>query len=288
MRLTKRWIRAWAGSLLLLCAWVGAWAQQKPIDATPSVALILERNAQARGGLDAWRRIQSMVWAGHVEVVNRPDQKLTFLLEQRRPGSSRFEIFLGAQKSVRIYNGKEGWKVRSNGMSKPEMKAFSEDELQFAHDTPVIDGLLMDYVAKAFKLRLAGSDMLDGRQNHVLSVTLPGGMVHRVWVDAETFLESRLDREFRKATGQMALTTVRYRDYHAFEGLLMPVTIETGAQPGADMGSKLVIERIALNPELGDDMFDRPNQQASVKRSRVTVDTRSAASQGRSVPALPQ
>jgi hypothetical protein len=112
--------------------------------------------------------------------------------------------------------------------------------------------------------------------------------VHRVWVDAETFLESRLDREFRKATGQTALTTVRYRDYHDFEGVQMPVIVETGAQPGADMGSKLVIERVALNPELGDDLFDRPGQQATARRSRVTVDTRSAASQGRSVPALPQ
>ena len=287
MRATKGWFGFLLGSLLLWCAWVGAWAQQKPVDAPPTLALILERNAEARGGMDAWQKIRSMVWAGHVEVANRPDQNLPFMLEQKRPGSSRFEILSGGQKSVRTYNGKEGWKVRSNGLSKPELQAFTEEELRFAQDTPVIDGVLMDYVAKGFNVRLAGDDWLDGRQNYVLRVALPGGVLHRVWVDAETFLESRLDRESRKATGQTALTTVRYRDYRDFEGLQMPVTVETGAQPGADMGSKLVIERIALNPELSDDLFDRPGQQVTARRNRVTVDTRSAASQGRPVPAPP-
>lgn len=288
MRASQGWFRALAGSLLLCCAWVGARAEQAPQDAGAQVTRILERNAEARGGVEAWQRIRSMVWVGHVDVANRPDQSMPFMLEQKRPGSSRFEIISGGQKSVRIYNGQEGWKAHSNGLSKPEMQAFSEDELHFAHDTAVVDGLLMDYVAKGYQLHLVGDDMLDGRQNHVLRVVLPGGAVHRVWVDAQTFLESRLDREFRKATGQTALTTVRYRDYHAFEGLLMPVTVETGAQPGTDVGSKLVIEKVALNPELGDEMFDRPGQQLAARRGRVTVDTRSAANQGRSLIALPQ
>jgi hypothetical protein len=210
------------------------------------------------------------------------------MLEQKRPGSSRFEIISGGQKSVRIYNGKEGWKSRSNGVSKPEMQPFSEDEMRFAHDTPVVDGVLMDYAAKGYSIRLSGDDMLDGRKNHVLSVALPDGVVHRVWVDGQTFLESRLDREVRKATGQTAVTTVLYRDYHTFEGLLMPVSVETGAQSGSEPGGKLVIERIALNPELGDEMFERPGQQAAARLGRITVDTRSAANPGRSAVLQPQ
>ena len=268
----------------MLCGCAAALAQQAPVDAVAMVTRVLERNAEARGGVDAWRRIQSMVWVGHVEVVNRPDQNLPFMLEQKRPMSSRFEIVSGPQKSVRIYNGKDGWKMRSNGVSKPESQAFTDEESRFAHDTPVIDGPLMEYASKGVQIRFAGEDMQDGRRNFLLHATLPGGMLHRVWVDAETFLESRLDREFHKASGQMALTSIRYRDYHDFEGLKMPVSVETGAVPGAEAGSRLVIEKIGLNPELGDEMFDRPGQQVAAKRGRIVVDTRSAANQPSTIP----
>lgn len=287
MHTSNGWFRIFFGRLLLLCVWTGALAQQAPQDAAEQVARILARNAETRGGVQAWQGIRSMVWVGHVEVANRPDQNLPFMLEQKRPGSSRFEIISGGQKSVRIYNGQEGWRVRGNGLSKPEMQAFSAEELRFAHVTPVIDGVLMDYVAKGYTIRASGDDVLDGRQNHVLSVALPDGVVHRVWVDAQTFLESRLDREVRNAGGQIVPTTVRYRDYHVFEGLRMPVTVETGAQSGADPGSKLVIEKVALNPELGGDLFERPGQQAAARRGRIAVDTRSAANQGRAVAVRP-
>ena len=284
MAADKAWIKGFVGGLLLLWGCAVALAQQAPVDARAVVTRILERNAEARGGVEAWQRIQSMVWVGHVEVANRPDQILPFMLEQKRPGSSRFEIASGPQKSVRIYNGKDGWKMRSNGLSKPESQAFTDEELRFAHDTPVIDGPLMEYVAKGIEVRMAGEDTLDGRRNFVLSAMLPGGMLHRVWVDAETFLESRLDREFRKANGQMVVTSIRYRDYHDFQGLQMPVSVETGAVPGAEAGSRLVIEKIGLNPELGDDVFDRPGQQVTAKRGRIVVDTRSAANQSPTMP----
>ena len=287
MATDKKWARSVVGGLLLGLSAL-ALAQPAAVDSGATVAKILERNAQARGGLDTWQKIQSMVWIGHVDVANRPDRRLPFMLEQKRPGSSRFEIVSGTQKSVRVFNGQDGWKARSNGLSKPELVAFTDEELRFAHDAPVIQGPLMDYVSKGFKVRLVGDDVEDGRKQLVLSAAIPNGVENRVWLDAETYLESRLDRVFQKANGQMAQTTVRYLDYHNFEGLQMPVTIETGAEPGAGMGSRLVIEKVGLNPELGDDVFDRPGQKIGLKRGRVTVDTRSAASQGLATPSLRQ
>ena len=146
------------GSLLLWCIGTSALAQTAPPADVEQVQRILAQNAQARGGVQEWQRIRSMVWVGHVEMANRPDQNLPFMLEQKRPASSRFEIISGGQKSVRTYNGRDGWKMRSNGLSKPELQPFSEDEAHFAHDTPVIDGVLMDYAAKGYPMGLAGTD----------------------------------------------------------------------------------------------------------------------------------
>ena len=68
------------------------------------------------------------------------------------------------------------------------------------------------------------------------------------------------------------MVSVVYRNYHTFEGLQIPLTIETGAAMGKAT-DKLVIDKIALNPQLEERKFAKPN--VPVSRSKgVTVDTR--------------
>ena len=67
-----------------------------------------------------------------------------------------------------------------------------------------------------------------------------------------------------------------FRDYREFEGVKIPTKIETGAGIGAS-ANKLVIERVALNPELEDRIFARPDTPVSRKKS-IVVDTRNSGS----------
>jgi hypothetical protein len=50
-----------------------------------SAADIIEKNAAARGGLAAWRKIETMAWAGHASADGRGVQTIPFVLEQKRP-----------------------------------------------------------------------------------------------------------------------------------------------------------------------------------------------------------
>ena len=60
--------------------------------AEPSAAEIVERNVAARGGLDAWRKVQTMVWIGHIESAHAPVPIMQFKLEQKRPNKTRLQI----------------------------------------------------------------------------------------------------------------------------------------------------------------------------------------------------
>jgi hypothetical protein len=142
----------------------------------------------------------------------------------------------------------------------------------------VIDGPLMDYVAKGGIVTLAGEGMAEGRRAYILNVKLPSGGEQRIWVDAETFLEVRHDRQVRSGMGQVGTVTVLFREYRKFEGVKLPTQIETGAGIGA-AANKLVIERVALNPELEDRAFARPDTPVS-RRNSIIVDTRGAAHAG--------
>ena len=281
------WKALAACALAAGAAFAFAAAPQNALPGVPSVAQIVEGNATARGGVSAWRKVETMAWAGHTESGNAPGRVLSFLLEQKRPGSTRFEVMNDGQRSIRVYDGSNGWKLRPNGKGQPDLQMYSEEELRFARGAQVIDGPLMDYAAKGAAITLGGVGEALGRRAYVLDVKLPSGGAHRVWVDAQSYLELRHDREVRSAAGQPAIVSVFYRDYREFEGLKIPVTIETGDSRGVAT-NRLVIEKVALNPVLEEGMFVQP-ALPSAKRRSIVVDTRSAANAGaiRALPAPP-
>ncbi len=265
--------RCLATLALALSAPVLAFAEQPASTAT--VAEVIARNAEARGGVEAWHKLHTLAWAGHVESAVSPQRTLPFLLEQKRPDRTRFEIISEGHRSLRIFDGTNGWRVRATPSGRPELLSYSEEELRFAHGAQVIDGPLMDYVAKGAAISLAGFDETDGRKAYVLRVQLPSGGDHRLWIDAETWLEVRQDRQVGSSLGKPVRSTVFYRDYRTFEGLQMPTTIETLEARG-NTRNRLVIEKVALNPELDDKMFAKP-EIVAIRHSGVAVDTRSAA-----------
>jgi outer membrane lipoprotein-sorting protein len=239
-----------------------------------TAAQIVEKNAAARGGLEAWRKVQTMVWMGHIESANPASPRLPFVLEQKRPNKTRFEITADNQRSTHVYDGTNGWKLRPTSSGTPEVQPYTDDELKFAQDTQVIDGALIDYAAKGVDVTLGGVDEVDGRRAYRLDVRVLSGLKQSVWIDAQTFLDIRYDRTTRHSLGQSGTVSVFYRNYRAFEGLQIPLSIETASAPGKPP-SKLVIDKVVLNPRLADHAFDKPRLPAS-RRNGVVVDTRSA------------
>ena len=249
----------------------------------PGVDQIVRNNAAARGGVDAWRRVQTLVWSGHVESSNAQRPQLPFVLDQKRPDRTRFEIGLVPHKAVRIFDGSEGWKLHAGANGLPELSAFGPDEMAGARDAQVIEGPLMDCVARQASITLAGKETLRGRAAWVLEARLASGTVHRLWIDAQTWLELRDDRQARDAAGRGGVVSVYFLDYRDSDGLQMPFTIETVAANGQDV-NRLVIARVEVNVPLADAMFVKPALPGSRKRG-VMVDTRSAA---QSPPPAPQ
>lgn len=246
----------------------------------------VERNAAARGGAAAWRKIETMTWTGFAESASRGG-RIPFVLEQKRPDRTRFEITVDSQKSVRVFDGTNGWKMRASAASRPDVQPYTLEELRFARGAPVILGPLMEYAARAEKISIGGLYEVEGRKAHALDLRLASGTSYRVWVDAETFLELRYDREFVNAQGKPVVSSVYFADYREVEGLRMPFTIETGTADGKAR-DKLVLERVLLNPLQDDRTFAKPGSTGRRRRG-VSVDTRSAAqgSPAQGAPARP-
>src|SRR5580700_3773400 len=68
-----------------------------------SAEQIVKKNVAARGGLDAWRTVQTMVWVGHLESEHAPLPSMGFILEQARPNKARFQLIAMNARSVRTF-----------------------------------------------------------------------------------------------------------------------------------------------------------------------------------------
>ncbi|HEY6095065.1 MAG TPA: hypothetical protein VIU93_08970 [Gallionellaceae bacterium] len=252
-------------AFILMVADAGELRAEPELDASQ----IVEKNVAARGGLEAWRKIQTMVWVGHIESENAPGPSLPFVLELKRPDKTRFEIKAQNQMSIRIFDGTHGWKLRPARNGQPEVQPYTAEELSFAQNGNGIDGPLMDFHAKGIAVTLDGIDEIEGHKAYRLSVKLPSGVSHHVWIDAQTFLEVKYDRESRNAFGMTGTVSVFYRNYQAIEGLQIPLLLETGAGAAKAM-DKMVIDRIVLNPALDDRTFAKP--AAPWHRNAASVD----------------
>jgi hypothetical protein len=251
------------GGLLAASPASGAAPPGPPTAARPlatTAAEVIDRNVAAHGGLDAWRKVETMVWLGHLERGAREAQHIPFVMTLRRPNLTRFELKEQFNQFTRIFDGAHGWKIRPGTDGRPETKPFSPEEVNFARTEFVIDGPLIDYQAKGVTAEFDGLDTLEGRKAYRLSLKLPAGGERKVWIDTKTNLDIRSDRPATNPLKPGAPVSVYYRNYAATDGLQIARSIETGVAGGSATGAgdKLVIDRIVINPKLDDGTFAPP------------------------------
>jgi hypothetical protein len=241
---------------------------------------IVEKNVAARGGLDAWRNIDTMVWVGHMESADPTVPRLTFVLQQKRPNKTRFELSTLAEKSLRVFDGKAGWSIRPKRGGALDEQPYNPQDLAFAREAQGFDGPLIDYRAKGIAVELAGVEKIEGHEAYKLHVRLPSGDIHSVWIDAKTFLDVKYDRTSYGPTGAPVIVSVVYRNYQNIEGLQVPGSLEIGGDSKSPATARMVIDKMSLNPPLDDKVFGRPDAQRRKRAAFVDyqppVDPRNA------------
>src|SRR5258708_1340932 len=239
----------------LLAASPASWAAPpgprpaaRPLATT--AAEVIDRNGAAHGGLDAWRKVETMVWLGHLERGAREAQHIPFVMTLRRPNLTRFELKEQFSQFTRIFDGAHGWKIRPGADGRLETKPFSPEEVNFARTEFVIDGPLIDYQAKGVTTELDGIDTVDGRKAYRLSLKLASGAERKVWIDTKTNLDIRYDRPATNPLKPGAPVSVYYRNYAGEDGLQIARVIQTGGGAGTSGAApaKLAVGRIVLHP----------------------------------------
>ena len=272
---------------------VAAGADTPPSGAKLSAAEIVEKNVAARGGLQAWRAVQTMSLMGKLgaggnqrsaiplpnpaasrkgaklTVPTRPveEVQLPFVMELARPRRMRFELQFAGDTAVQVYDGTNGWKLRPF-LGRRVVEPYTADEAKMSSMQADLDGPLVDYVAKGTTVELAGMEKVEDRDTYKVKMTMKNGQALHVWIDTQTFLEAKIEGQPRRLDGTDHPVEVYFRDYRPVNGLQIPFMLETKVLPVAktELGfrdppvppEKTIIEKVVVNPKLDASLFSRP------------------------------
>jgi outer membrane lipoprotein-sorting protein len=241
--------------LLAMNAAIAGNVPDAPVELT--AAQIVDKNVAARGGLQAWRAVQTITMSGKLEAGGTQNTELPFALEMKRPRKTRLELQFNGQTAVQVYDGVNGWKLRPF-LNRRQVEPYTPEELKAASLQADLDGPLMDYNAKGTKVEVQGIQTVEGRQAYNLKLTLKSGQGLHVWVDAETFLDVKVDGTPRRLDGKYHPVETYFRDFRQVKGLMVPYVLETAVE-GAKRTEKIRIESVVVNPKLEDSHFTKPH-----------------------------
>ena len=282
---------------LILAACLAEAAAAAPVQAKLSAAEVITKNVAARGGLEAWRAVQTMSLSGKtgaggnqratlrvptpgqatvvtqkIEQPALPSRRveevyLPFLMELARPRKMRFELQVAGQTALQVYDGVNGWKLRPY-LNRLDVEPYTAEEMKVASMQSELDGPLLDYAAKGTRIESDGMEKVEDRDTYKLKLTLKSGAVTHVWVDAQTFLETKIEGQPRRLDGIYHPVEVYYRDYRNVNGLQIPFVLETRVLPvtKSAMGlrdtpvppEKTLIEKVVINPKFDAGLFAKP------------------------------
>ena len=254
------WRRTKIGRLSLIVflssATIGLIAQAALPQAL-TVDQIIEKNIAARGGLKAWRDVRTMTVTGKMDAGSKKNVQLPFVMKLKRPRMSRLEIEFAGKAALQIYDGTNGWKVRPF-LGRNEVEPYTALESHTAAEEPGLDGFLIDHEAKGIKVDLVGSDAVEGHDAYKLKVSIADGQARHLWVDAQSFLEVKVEGIPRRLDGKMHTVETYYRNYASISGLMIPFLLETVVDK-VQPTRKTNIETVVLNPKLEDSAFAKPD-----------------------------
>jgi hypothetical protein len=263
----------------------------KSAPANLTAAQIVEKHVAARGGLTAWRSLQSLTLSGKMDVgsgdstvrsknfvraeaatthkkrtaPSAADQsasevktqvQLPFTLEVKRPRKSRLELEFAGKTAVQVYDGKNGWKVRPY-LNRNDVEPFTANEIKTEERWTGIDGPLVDYAAKGTSVALEGVEAVEGHDAYKLKLALQDGSTQHIWIDAKSFLDVKVEGSPRRMDGHMHSVYVYQRDFRTVQGLMIPFQLETAVDGYRDT-HRMVIEKAAVNAQVNDARFTKP------------------------------
>lgn len=213
---------------------------------------VINKNIEARGGLEKINALQSMKLTGKMSM--QQGETAPIVVYQKRPHFVRVEFTYKGMTGIQAYDGQTPWMINPfRGTSVPQ-KMFEEDAKDIIEQSD-FGGPLVNYKEKGNTVELLGKEDLAGAPVYKIKVALKNGDVRYFFLDAETYLDFRIRRVVKREGRELTIDTL-LSDYQEVNGLMVPfsVYVKTGDQ----ILNQITWENVNFDVAMEDSMFKMP------------------------------
>lgn len=219
---------------------VGAFAQ--------TAEEIVDKHVAALGGLEKLNGVKAIVIERSLSVNGMDIPGKTTII----PGKAmRSDMSAMGNDIIQVIDGEKGWMQRPammGGTGEPEDMPAEVLKQSLSQLYPF--GSLVNYKENGTKFELVGREKVGKAEAFHLKVTSKDGQPSDQWIDATTFLVSKVKAV---ANGQEA--EIEFSDYKDVEGIKISHTMEMDSQMGR---LAFITSKVTVNPPVDEAIFKKP------------------------------
>jgi outer membrane lipoprotein-sorting protein len=215
---------------------------------------IVNKHIAARGGLEKMRAIKTLKMSGTATLG--PGLQAPFTMQLVRPGRMRMELSIQGKALVQATDGSAPWMINPFAGS-TTAEAMSAEDAKDVEQQADIDGPLVDYKAKGHTVELVGKEDFEGTDVYKLKLTLKGGDVQYIYLDASTLLQLRETTKRTRDGKEMEIESFA-SNYKPVEGVLMPFAVETKINGQPQFA--VALDSIEVNKPVDESVFKMPGK----------------------------
>lgn len=209
---------------------------------------IVDKHVAALGGADKLASVKTLIIERSMAINGMQiPVKATMLVGK----AVRSDMSIMGNSMVQVVDGTTGWMIRPaqmGGTGDPEDMPADMIKQQTGQLDPF--GALVNYKAKESKVELVGKEKVDGKDAYHLKVTTKGGNVVDEYVDASTYLVSKVTQSMGGQTSE-----INFSDYKATDGVQFAQTMEI---VGGQMGTlTFSTDKVKVNPPVDESIFKK-------------------------------
>jgi hypothetical protein len=220
---------------------------------------LVAKNLAAKGGEEKIKAIKSLRMSGRYQEADGFTAQVT--QEAKAPNQLRQSFTLQGMTQTQAYDGGSGWQVNPfNGRRDAEM--LGEDDLRDISEDADFYGPLVDAKEKGNTIEYLGHATVDGDDAYKLKVTLKNGDIYYFYLDPDTFLEFRTERQ-QFIRGSVREQVTEFGSYKQVDGVYFPFVMTSGRRKDLANASTITIAKLEANVPVEDQAFKMPAAPAT-------------------------
>lgn len=210
---------------------------------------IIDKHVAALGGLDKLSAVKSVYTERSLSVQGMEiPSKSTILVGK----AMRTESSVMGNSMIQVVDGTTGWMVRPammGGTGDPEDMPADQIKQQLGQLDPF--GPLVRYKDKGNKVELVGKEKVDGKDAYHLKVTTKEGQTVDEFLDANTYLISKVSMMMNGQAGDIS-----FSNYKDVDGIKFPNTMEMVSGQAGNI--TFTTEKVTVNGSVDESIFKKP------------------------------